>query len=81
MKKFTALIFTSILLSSCSTGVATDALQKAGYTNIHITTYRLFVCANNESYHTGFVANDSTGKQITGTVCSDFLKKTSIHPD
>lgn len=48
-----------------------------GFTNIQYTGYKWFGCSEDDFFHTGFVAVNPQGMQVTGTVCSGVLFKNS----
>lgn len=60
----------------------TKILQNEGYTNIHLTGYDAFGCADGDVFSTGFTATNSNGKEIRGVVCGGYLKGYTIriHP-
>jgi hypothetical protein len=63
-------------LSGCtSPSDAMRALDAEGMTEITITGYDYFACAEDDFYRTGFIATSREGKRISGTVCSGFLFK------
>lgn len=79
MKKIIALIIASTIVSGCTdSNTARDALTDAGYTNVRTTGYDFFGCAEDDAYHTGFVATSPSGFTVKGVVCSGFLKGTVI---
>ena len=53
-------------------------LQKQGYTNIEITGYEFGACAEEDVFHTGFIAVSPTGYVVGGVVCSGWLKGSTI---
>lgn len=72
----------AIALCGCtSEGDATRALAGAGYTEIRITGYRVFGCADSDAFHTGFEAKGPTGRRVTGVVCSGWLKGATVRTD
>lgn len=50
-------------------------LRKSGYTNISTTGYSFLECGEDDTFHTGFVATNSSGQRVTGTVCCGLLLK------
>jgi hypothetical protein len=56
---------------------ANKVLYQAGYSNIKITGYKLFSCAKDDWYHTGFEAISPAHIKTSGTVCSGLLFKNS----
>lgn len=68
--------------AACSSeGDARRALNGAGYTHIQITGYRLFGCAKSDTFSTGFEAVGPGGARVSGVVCSDWLKGSTIRTD
>ena len=53
-------------------------LQKQGYTNIEITGYEFGACAEEDVFHTGFIAVSPTGYVVGGVVCSGLMKGSTI---
>jgi hypothetical protein len=60
---------------------ARKTLQDNGYTHIEITGYRWFICDEKDTFSTGFKAVTPSGKQVSGAVCSGFLKGNTIRFD
>ena len=76
MKKIIIGILLAFLLIGCTNEIdAHRALHAQGFTNIKITGYDLYACSEDDFYHTGFVATNSNGYAVTGTVCSGLLFK------
>lgn len=81
MKKVFLLV-AILMLSACTApDTATNALIGAGYTNIKLTGYSFFSCAEEDTFATGFIATGPTGKEVKGTVCSGILKGATIRID
>jgi hypothetical protein len=58
-----------------------EVLEREGYTNIQPTGYRLFLCSQDDFYHTGFVA-EKNGRKVSGAVCEGmFFKGKTIRYD
>jgi hypothetical protein len=67
------------LLVGCSNqDAARSILQAQGYTSVVITGYAPFKCSDNDSFSTGFTAASPAGIPVTGTVCSGWLKGSTI---
>ena len=82
MKKIILAVLILGLLSGCTDPEkATSVLSAQGYKDIEVTGYNLFSCGQDDQYHTGFVATSVTGQRVTGTVCSGFLKGTTVRFD
>ena len=76
MKKLAIIAALATILTGCSdSGVATKALEGAGYTDIKITGYSWFACGKGDTFSTGFVAKGPTGVPVKGAVCSGLLFK------
>lgn len=60
---------------------ATKLLTDAGYTKIEITGTRFFMCSSDDDFATGFKAESSKGKKLSGAVCSGILKGATIRFD
>ena len=80
--KLTLCAVLAIALCGCtSEDDANRALIGAGYTDVHLTGYRVFGCAKGDDFHTGFDAKGPTGVRVTGVVCSGWLKGSTIRTD
>lgn len=70
----------ALLLTSC--GVDEDkaikALESQGMTNIKITGFAIFGCSKDDSFRSNFTATGVNGKTVSGTLCSGFLKGTTV---
>lgn len=79
MKFFVAMILICLELMSCTDPEkAVEVLQKQGYTNIEITGYEFGACAEEDVFHTGFIAVSPSGYAVGGVVCSGLLKGSTI---
>jgi len=69
----TALIwaFLTVGLAGCLTNAksAKQVLEEAGYTDIQITGYSMFLCKQDDMFSTGFVATSPSKKRVEGAVC------------
>lgn len=85
MKKFIlGLVVTSLSISlvACTDNPKTiKVLSDQGYTNITITGYKAFSCNSDDTIRTGFTATSIAGKSVSGTVCTGFLKGSTIRLD
>jgi hypothetical protein len=80
--RFLLLAIALLTLTACTADdTATRALQGAGYTDIHITGYRVFGCAKGDDFHTGFDAKGPTGQRVSGVVCSGLFKGATVRTD
>lgn len=59
---------------------AIQALERVGFTNIQATGYRLG-CGKGEYISTGFAAKSPKGDPVTGVVCRNIYKLSSIKLD
>jgi len=76
-KKMSLVIMISLLTSCTSPKDAKKALESMGYTDIKMTGYSFFACADEDFYHTGFKAQNANGKTVEGVVCSGIFFKNS----
>ena len=78
----TAILLIIIVLvassSSTSESSAKQALLDAGYTNITLTGYEFWGCADDDIFHEGFEATGPAGRHVTGVVCSGWTKGSTI---
>lgn len=82
MTRLLSVITVILMLSACtSESDAARALRGAGYTNVVYTGYKAFACSEDDTYHTGFTAKGPTGQMVSGTVCSGWLKGSTIRLD
>lgn len=76
--KLLYIIVLSALMSACTNPKdAKKALESMGFTDIKITNYKWLACSDQDFYHTGFIATNVQGKQVTGTVCSGIFFRNS----
>lgn len=79
MKKIIiAAIFATLMLGGCmctDESATVKTLRSAGYTEIRTTGYEWFECSDDDTYHTGFIAKNPQGQQVSGTVCCGLLAK------
>lgn len=79
MKKLLLLV---LLLSGCSSSNdANKALKANGFTDIHTQGYAFFGCGKDDTFSTKFTAKNQHGEKVTGVVCSDWLKGSTIRFD
>lgn len=79
MKFLIAMILICLALMSCTNSEkAIDVLSKQGYKNIEITGYEFGACAEEDVFHTGFIAVSPSGYAVGGVVCSGLLKGSTI---
>jgi hypothetical protein len=56
-------------------GAAAKALKAMSFHQIHLHGYKWFACAEDDWSHTAFSAINSSGDQVTGTVCCGLIFK------
>lgn len=79
MKK---LLLLTLLLSGCSSSNdANKALKANGFTDIQTHGYAFFGCGKDDTFSTKFTAKNQHGQKVTGVVCSDWLKGSTIRFD
>jgi hypothetical protein len=80
--KIIAILFTCVLLCACSSSNdAHKALSAMGFTEIQTTGYRFFGCSDDDTFKTGFQAKNPQGQVVTGVVCSDWFKGSTVRFD
>ena len=76
---FGLLFIVLLLLTGCADREGTiELLENQGYTNITILGYDPFSCSEGDSFSTGFKATSASGHVVTGTVCRDAFRGSSI---
>jgi len=63
------------LATNVNHSAAMRILQETNYKNIQITGYNWFACSSDDWSHTGFIAENSSGTLIKGTVCCGLIFK------
>lgn len=81
MRKILVLALVLCMVGCSSPKDAQKALEGAGYTEVRITGYRFFGCSKDDAFSTGFTAKGPTGKEVSGVVCSDWFKGSTIRTD
>lgn len=66
--KFKLAVFAILLAGCTSSDEAIRAVESMGMKNVQTTGYRVFGCSDGDSFHTGFVATSTEGKQVSGVV-------------
>lgn len=56
-------------------------LLEAGYSQVDVSGWNVFACSEDDVFRIGFKALGPTGKPVSGTVCSGFLKGATIRLD
>lgn len=75
------IVATSVLAGCTAPDDAARVLATAGYTRIKVGGYGWFKCDKNDSFATKFSAYGPSGREVTGVVCSDWLKASTIRID
>jgi len=69
-----------LFVSGCTddSKYVTKIVEAEGFHDVNVLGYALFDCSEDDFRRTRFTAvSDSTGKEVSGTVCSRFLFKSS----
>jgi hypothetical protein len=76
MKLFSLILIAVLALSACTDEASSlRALESQGFTDISFTGHDMWSCGKDDTYSTGFVATNTNGQRISGTVCCGFLTK------
>ena len=68
----------AVLLVGCSKPEeARKVLKSQGYSDIKITGYKVFGCADGDTWSTGFIAKSVVGIETKGIVCRGLWLKAS----
>lgn len=78
MKKIAFIAIILSLISCTDEPRSREALRKSGFTDVKITGYSWFACADSDDFHTGFQAKNSQGEIVEGTVCCGIAKSCTI---
>lgn len=77
-----ALILALAALAGCTDETAArKALASSGFTDVKITGYAYFGCAESDNFHTAFEARGPNGQFAEGVVCSGWMKGATIRFD
>lgn len=69
-------MFVGVTLSGCADeGEARRCLSSHGYTNVQTTGWAPFSCSEDDTFSTGFVADNPQGQRVEGVVCSNLMLK------
>lgn len=66
------------LIGCSSSNDAQKALKAAGYTDIQTHGKAFFACSEDDTFSTKFSATNPSGKRVSGTVCSGWIKGSTI---
>lgn len=68
--KYALIAIAAVALLACTDDDNTfRTLKASGFTDIAVTGYSWFECGEGDAYHTGFVAKNTKGDRVEGTVC------------
>lgn len=67
-----------LLVGSTAPDYTRETLQKSGYTNIEVTGFSPFSCGEDDTFSTGFRADNPQGQRVEGTVCCGMLKSCTV---
>lgn len=82
MKKLLLMIPALAALAACTApDKATQVLEAQGFTEVRTTGYSPFACGKDDTFRTGFKAKSPSGREVEGTVCSGFLKGSTVRFD
>ncbi len=85
IKRIIAISICALLLTSCTQpDRTTRILEDQGYSNIQTHSFgfmQLFQCSEDDTFRTPFTAESSSGRQVTGVVCSGILKGATVRFD
>lgn len=71
-----------LTLGACSDAPATvRAVENSGMTEARATGYRFWGCDEKDIFHTGFIARNARGQEVTGVVCSGWFKGATVRFD
>lgn len=74
-------ILTILLFALCACtdeSASTRTLKDSGFTDIRLTGYSYFACSDDDTFHTGFTAKNSQGREVSGVVCCGWLKSCTV---
>jgi outer membrane murein-binding lipoprotein Lpp len=84
MKKIllVAALVASMGLAGCSDPTAAKrAVENMGMSQVETGGYSFFACAKDDNFATKFTATNSKGDRVSGTVCSAWLKGSTVRFD
>jgi hypothetical protein len=69
----------SLAVASCSDPeTAKRAVEDMGMSNVETQGYAFFGCGKDDEFHTSFTAINSSGRRVSGVVCSGYLKGATV---
>lgn len=78
MKRFAAAAAILSLAACSDAPTAERVLADNGYTNIKTNGYAFLSCGEKDSFATSFTATSPNGRQVSGAVCSGWMKGATI---
>lgn len=81
MRKVTTALLCTVatIIAACSDPeAASEALHKAGFTDLNIGGYAPFLCGEDDAFTTTFSATNPNGERVEGVVCSGWFKGATI---
>lgn len=81
MKKLFTVLLSAVVISCTSSKdfeKGKRQLENMGYTNVESTGHEMWCCGEEDTYSTGFKALDKNGYEVTGCICSGFMKGITI---
>ncbi len=79
MRRIALLMIVLPLVSGCTDAPnAERVLREQGYSAIKVTGYAAWMCSDKDTYATAFEAKSPAGIQVSGAVCSGWLKGNTI---
>lgn len=82
MKNLLILTAAILLLAACTRAEDVQSYaNEQDWKSCTVTGYRWFGCSKDDLYHTGFTAITKSGKQVSGVICSGWLKGATMRLD
>jgi len=79
MKRLMLIAVVAVLANGCTDSkTTTRVLTEQGYTEIEVGGYDAFACSDDDTFATKFTAKGPSGKRVSGVVCSDWLKGSTV---
>lgn len=79
MSKMLPAVTLVLFLSACTAPEWTEeALRKQGFTDITVRGYDFFACGEDDAFATAFVARNTNGDYVDGTVCCGLFKSCTV---
>lgn len=82
MNKLLITLLSALVLTGCTNSAdftkGSNQLTQQGYTDIKSTGYSYWCCDEKDTFSEGFVCKDRNGNQVSGCICSGFMKGVTI---